>query len=464
MRIFLFTVLALPLAVGCRSGGKEKLAVEADTVAVCDEDDFSDVSAAIAAGVFVIDGERIEALHDFETAIQEYMWAESIPNSGAAFVAGDGRLVFRQSYTNHCGGERDDSGALVHAPERSTPETRYRIGSISKIITATAIVAESETLDSALSLDDRLIDFIAMEPAADFDEDGVIDIRDPRVEEITLEHLLRHRPGWNCRKSSEPDHVGEPAKSDFSIQDAYARVGTVLSLPISVNDIIGYGSGLRLATDPGTQRSYCGFSFMLLGEVLASVTGRSVTDAVDDLVFSKLEESTFVQGHTLRSEAQPDEPWYHYHSDATAESVMEEGALEGMPYGGAFNLENRLSAGGWLASALDLVRFGRAFIRGDLVSDPADLVNRNVGWAKDFRRREGATGHTGSLEGSHSILFCYAADDPVPAVAGACWAVLFNKSPPRTDGDGVEARDVLADTLAEIPLARVGLGDREDYW
>ncbi len=394
--------------------------MEGDTGAVCDEDDFSDVSAAIAAGAFAVAGERVEALHDFETAIQEYMWAERIPNAGVAFVAGDGRLVLRQSYTNHCGGERDDSGALVHAAEMGTPETRYRIGSISKVITATAIVAQSEASDSALSLDDRLIDFIAMEPAADVDEDGVIDTRDPRVEEITLDHLLRHRPGWNCRKSSEPDDVDEPTKSDFAIQDAYARVGTALSLPISVNDIIGYGSGLPLATDPGTEKSYCGFSYTLLGEVLSLTTGRSVTDAVDDLVFSKLDENTFVQGHTLRSEAQPDEPWYHYHSDATAESVMVEGTLAAMPYGGAFNLENRLSAGGWLASGLDLVRLGWAFMRGDLVSDPAGLVDRNVGWAKDLRRREGATGHTGSLEGSHSILFCYAADDPVPAVAGAC--------------------------------------------
>ncbi len=420
MRIFLFAMLGLFLGFGCRSGDKEEPAVEGDTGAVCDEDDFSDVSAAIAAGAFAVAGERVEALHDFETAIQEYMWAERIPNAGVAFVAGDGRLVLRQSYTNHCGGERDDSGALVHAAEMGTPETRYRIGSISKVITATAIVAQSEASDSALSLDDRLIDFIAMEPAADVDEDGVIDTRDPRVEEITLDHLLRHRPGWNCRKSSEPDDVDEPTKSDFAIQDAYARVGTALSLPISVNDIIGYGSGLPLATDPGTEKSYCGFSYTLLGEVLSLTTGRSVTDAVDDLVFSKLDENTFVQGHTLRSEAQPDEPWYHYHSDATAESVMVEGTLAAMPYGGAFNLENRLSAGGWLASGLDLVRLGWAFMRGDLVSDPAGLVDRNVGWAKDLRRREGATGHTGSLEGSHSILFCYAADDPVPAVAGAC--------------------------------------------
>ena len=461
MRIFLVLMLALPLGVGCRSGLK---GVDTGTGFVCDEDDFADVSAAIAAGIFVVGGDRIEALDDFEAAIQEYMWAESIPNAGVAFVAMDGRLVLRQGYTNHCGGERDDSGALVHASEMGTPETRYRVGSISKVITATAVVAQSEALDSALSLDDRLTDFIAMEPAADFDDDGVIDTQDPRVEEITLDHLLRHRPGWNCRKSTEPEYVGEPAKSDLSIQDAFARVGTALSLPISVNDIIGYGSGLPLATDPGTQKSYCGFSYTLLGEVLALTTGRSVTDAVDDLVFSKLDENTFIQGHTLRSEAQSDELWYHYHSDATAESVMVEGAMAAHPYGGAFNLENRLSAGGWLASAPDLVRLGWAFIRGELVSDPAGLVDRNVGWAKDFRRREGATGHTGSLEGSHSILFCYAADDPVPAVAGACWAVLFNKSPPRTDADGVEPRDVLADTLAEIPLGVVGLGDGEDYW
>jgi hypothetical protein len=68
------------------------------------------------------------------------------------------------------------------------------------------------------------------------------------------------------------------------------------------------------------------------------------------------------------------------------------------------------------------------------------------------------------LEGTHAILLCYSLTDPDPVVAGGCWSVLFNKSPPRDDEHGIEPRDVLADVLAEVPVGLTSLGSGEDYW
>jgi len=423
----------------------------------------AEVGAAIDAGLFIVNGEGIAELSTFEATVQQYMWAHGIPNAGLAFVGSDDRLVLTRSYDNVCGGETNSAGMLAHEPEISTPRSRFRLGSISKTITGTAIVAATESPGSTLSLGDPLMDWVTMEPAADFDGDGVVDTAPADLASIEVEHLLRHRAGWNCRTPEDPDYVDNPSKDDLNVQAAYARVGADISLPIRVEDIIGYGSGLPMAYAPGTTKNYCGFSYMLLGEVLSAWSGMSAPDAVEDLVFSKLGDHSFVQGRTLRAEGHPDELRYHYHSDADATSVMAEGDLAPYPYGGAFNLENRLAGGGWVANAPDLVRYGRAFLKGDLVSDPMRVIDRNLGWGEDFRRT-GATGHTGSLEGTHAIFMCYSPTDSDTVIAGACWAVLFNKSPPRDDPDGTEPRDILADTLAALPVGLSGLGTDEDYW
>jgi hypothetical protein len=158
-------------------------------------------------------------------------------------------------------------------------------------------------------------------------------------------------------------------------------------------------------------------------------------------------------GNTALDARLDDEVLYAHHSPSSADSVLVDGDSAPRPYGGAFNLENRLASGGWLSTASELVRFGRAFMKGALVDSPAAVMNDDRGWPDKFARREGSTGHTGSLEGSHTLLMCFGPDDPNPVIANACWAALFNKSPPRTETDPVteetiEPRHELAFLLA----------------
>jgi len=423
----------------------------------------SEVSEGLDAGLFALHGETVDSLAAFEAIIQNYMWTYGIPNAGLAFVAGDKRLVMSRSYDNHCGGEVDGRGGWVHEPETSQPDSQFRVASISKVITATAVIAASEGSEPLLALDDPLVNFVPMVPRADFDGDGRVDTRSSWLDDITINHLLRHRAGWNCDKADDPDFVDAPTKSDFNIQAAYARVGVDVSLPITISDIIGYGSGLPFAYEPGSKKNYCGFGFLLLGEVLAAATGTTPESAVQEWVFSKLGSHSFEQGRTLQTNRSPGELIYHHHTHARTSSVMSRDGSALYPYGGAFNLENRFATGGWVASPVDLVRLGWEFVHGNLVSDPARVVGRNMGWGKNIRR-DGATGHTGSLEGSHSILLCYADSDPDPVAAGACWTVLFNRSPPRETDEGIEPRDVLLDALVEAPLGLTDLGTTENYW
>ena len=192
-------ILLLLVMTGCASGKvTDPDSVMSETVAACAELEGSHVTVGSDSGLFTINGESIDELAAFETLIQQYMWTYGMPNAGVAFVAADKRLVLRRSYDNACGGEVDDRGWLVHEQQSSTPETRYRIGSISKVITATAVIAASEGASASLDLDDPLVNFVTMNSAADFDGDGRVDARSAKVDDITLEHLLRHRGGWNC--------------------------------------------------------------------------------------------------------------------------------------------------------------------------------------------------------------------------------------------------------------------------
>jgi len=425
--------------LGCRDDSKPELSTSTEPCA-------GDVTST---------GDSTPSLEDFEATVTDYMIEYAIPNANVALMTASDDLILNLSFTNPCGGEVPTDGSAIPTPEVTTPLARYRIASISKLITATT----AHMLEDAgtLSLDDRIIDHIDLEPAADLDGDGAIDTRDSRVADITLMHGLRHRSGWNCREEDEPHHIGDPSKADFRIVETYASAGTSIPLPIEIDHMLGYTAAAPLAWDPGTSKSYCSVGYVIMGEVIAAATGQPYADAVADRLLASAGMTQTARGHTLESARLTDEVRYHDHSPMLDDSVIAEGERAARPYGGAFNLENRFATGGWVSTAADLARFGRAFMRGDLVPDPDAIMAAEEGWPDHFAERERATGHTGSLEGSHALLMCFGPDDPNPVIASACWSFTFNKSPPRdiTDpetGEEVEPRHVLAYELANDVL------------
>ena len=442
---------------------------------------FDDLDDALDAGSFSIEGDAISELEDFETTIQEYMWDYGIPNAGVAVVAGDDRLVLNRSYTNECGG-RDDGGTLNHGLiSTTTTDSRFRIASVTKLLTATTLVALTEEAGASLTLGDPVYNYVGMTALADSDGDSITDTAPPELNLITLRHLLKHQGGWVCRspECSGSPYVGDVGKMDFEIQDGYLRVGTPLSLPLSIDEVVGYASGLPLAWDPGTDADgdgradscYCNYGYLLLGNVIESYTGDDYVDVVEDKVFSKLEDHAFSGGRTEESERQTNEVRYFYKDMTTEPSVVNPFAVVSPPYG-RFNLENRRSNGGWIARASDLVAFGRAFMRGDLVSSPTSVISDGLSWSSGFRSRTDATGHTGSMEGTHAILMCHGANDANTVLAGLCWSFLFNKSPPAgeeiilPDGtrEAVDPRNVMAEELVNQVLDNLTSLGTDDYW
>ncbi len=85
----------------------------------------------------------------------------------------------------------------VEAKTPVQPDSLFRIASISKPITAAAIMQLVER--GKLKLDDHLVDLLDVRH-----ERKPVPPGDPRLKDVTVRHLLQHRGGWDRDKSFDP--------------------------------------------------------------------------------------------------------------------------------------------------------------------------------------------------------------------------------------------------------------------
>jgi N-acyl-D-amino-acid deacylase len=128
----------------------------------------------------VSSGEDDERFASFDRLMHEFMKEHSVPGASIA-VTDKGRVVFARGY-----GYSD-----VVAKEVVQPANLFRIASISKPITAVAILQLIE--QKKLKLDDTVFEVLNSED----DIKAADDKFDPRLRDITIRHLLEHRGGWD---------------------------------------------------------------------------------------------------------------------------------------------------------------------------------------------------------------------------------------------------------------------------
>jgi CubicO group peptidase (beta-lactamase class C family) len=162
---------------------------------------------------------------------------------GVAFgVLQDGRLTMRGfGITN------------ADNPQPLTPETVFPIASISKTVTATAIMrlVEQGKLELAAPVKRYLPDFAVKDTAA--------------TRDVAIWHLLTHTPGWE----------GQLTPEDHGIQSLARFAESQKDLP-------------QLAP-PGEIWSYNNAGFTIAGRVIEVVTGQRIHDALRTLVIEPLE-------------------------------------------------------------------------------------------------------------------------------------------------------------------------------
>lgn len=313
-----------------------------------------------------------------------------------------------------------DGSRLVHASgygladlashEQVTPKSLFRIASISKPITAVAILQLVER--GQLALDAKVLEILDLETA--IEEAG--EEFDRRWNDITIRWLLQHRGGWD--RSVSFDAMFQPVR--------FANLVDVAP-PAGKNDVIV--AMLRQSLDyvPGERYAYSNFGYNLLGRVIEKLTGMDYERYVQKHVLLPLGIRDMRIGRTRLSMRAPEE--VKYYQPGNTKSVFEADLDKTVPYQyGGWHLEAMDSHGGWLATAVDLARFASAFDTPDqcpilskemielMYQRPAGAAGHNEdGSEKDtfyslgWLNRVAGNGrynhwHTGSLSGTATIM------------------------------------------------------------
>jgi N-acyl-D-amino-acid deacylase len=361
------------------------------------------------------DGPRVTLAQAFDREMQEFMEPRRVPG-GALAVVKNRRIVYARGY-----GWADRDKRI-----RVEPDSLFRIASISKPLTAVAILQLVE--QKRLDLELKAFPYLEIPPALPPGHSA-----DVRLKEITVRQLLQHTGGWDRERSFDPM---------FRPRLIAEQVGT--PAPASPEAVLRYMQTQPLDFAPGTRYAYSNFGYCVLGRILEKATGQSYGQYVRQHVLAPLGVTSMRLGATLEGQQAPGEVRYYTRDNSSGPSVFPErpGKIP-WPYGG-FHLEAMDAHGGWIASALDLARFAAALddparcpiLKPETIATmyepPAapvsrkpdgSLENRYYGCGWMIRPVSGGTKanywHTGSLPGTATLL--------VRRHDGLSWAVLFNQ-------------------------------------
>ena len=355
------------------------------------------------------------ALSPFDDLFTKFLKQNAIPGVGVA-VTRNGKLVYARGF-GHANVEKNTS---------VEPTAGFRIASVSKPITAVGVM---HLIDNGkLKLDDPVMKYVKLEPVG-----GKFD---KRWNQITIRHCLHHTGGWDRDKNDGFDPIGMPWEIMGALKLKHAP---------TADDVVRYMLGKPLDFNPGEKMVYSNLGYLVLGRVIETVTGQKYAPWIRANILKPIGAAVMHLGRGLPEDRPKGEVHYYdskkRKSDCLYPPKLRQKVL--LPDGGE-NIEGFEAHGGWVSSAIDLVRFASAFDYGkkspllsaegikemwarpagkaglDDKDKPADAYY-GCGWNV---RPIGKTGkantwHDGLIAGTSTIL--------VRRFDGLNWAVLFNQ-------------------------------------
>jgi N-acyl-D-amino-acid deacylase len=374
---------------------------------------------------FPITGEPVPGLASFDREVLGLMERWGVPG-GALAVTKDDRLVYARGF-----GYADlERGRPVG------PDSLFRVGSVSKTLTATAILKLVET--GKLRLEDRVFPMLPeLTPPAGTQPD-------PRLARITVRDLLNHSAGWDRLASLDPMFAPR-----LTAQAVDARI------PADARTVIRFMRGQPLEFSPGGRFAYSNFGYALLGRVIERASGMGYEEYVRSEVLAPLGITRMRIGRSRPADRPPDEVrYYDAPGRLPVRSVFpSDEELVAWPDGG-FHVEALDSAGGWTASAIDLVRFMAAvdglperpdllahetlrlmWLRPQLSTWMLSNVWYGLGWYVRPDGPRAAVWHGGTLFGTTALL--------MRITDGRAFAAVFNTKPDEAEAFLWEVEAVL---------------------
>lgn len=251
----------------------------------------------------------------------------------------------------------------------TTPDTVFRVGSITKQFASACILLLAE--QKKLTLDDKLSKYFP-----DY----------PRADEVSIRQLLNHTSGVHSY----------PGRTEATI----VRAG------ISVADMVKHLGGLGYDFDPGSNWDYSNSNYFLIGAIIEKVSGQTFRDFAKQRLFQPLGLS-----HTavdLNQDVVPHRAT-GYERDRTKPGSYVNAVYSDMSVPGA--------AGALRATASDLIKWTEALHGGRVLSAASykemttaprvpgkDAVNYGLGlWLKPEQGHP-LISHNGGIDGFESSL------------------------------------------------------------
>lgn len=266
----------------------------------------------------------------------------------------NGKLVYRRAI----GYSAIDSNRKITA----TPDTRYRIGSITKVFTSVMIFQLIE--EGKLKLGTTLATYFPGLPNAD---------------KITLAHMLNHSSGLH----------------NFTDDSTYADL---LRKKITEEQMVSKFKNAKSDFEPGSKNAYSNTNFILLGYIIEKVDHKPYAVALNDRIVTKIHlQNTYYGGkiNTTSQEAQS----YNWQGRWVPDTETD----MSIPGG----------AGAIVSTPTELVKFMTALFTGRLLRDSSlqHMITIKGGYGMDlvaytFNNKTGY-GHNGGIDGFQSQIVYY---------------------------------------------------------
>ncbi|MFQ6041535.1 MAG: serine hydrolase [Candidatus Poribacteria bacterium] len=305
----------------------------------------------------------------------------------AVLVAKDGEILYQKGF--------GFANLEEHIPV--TPDTKFRIGSITKQFTAAAILKLQE--DGLLSVNDPLSKFIP-----DY----------PRGDEVTIHHLLGHTSGIHSYTSKPEFHK------------------TVME-EVKPEELIESFKHDEFDFDPGEKWLYDNSGYFLLGYIVEKVSGESFGDYLKSHFFEPLGmKNTGV--HSWRLNLENEASGYSYKNGEFHPAMK-------------WDMSQAGGAGALYSTVGDLYRWNEGIFNGKVLSEsslkaaftPVKLndgseanamgAKYGYGWLLSEVRGLKQIGHSGGFDGFNAYLTRYPEQNFTVAV-------LTNCLPPRPPKEG----------------------------
>jgi CubicO group peptidase (beta-lactamase class C family) len=314
--------------------------------------------------------------------------------SGSVLVIRDGMPVFSKGY----------GLANVEHGVANTPQTKFRLGSITKQFTAMAILILQER--GKLAVEDPIGKYFDDPPKA--------------WEGVTIHNLLTHTSGIHSY-TSEPDYVKKMAQ------------------PETVRSMIARFRDKPLDFKPGEKFQYSNSGYFLLGAIIEKVSGQSYEAFLKEAIFKPLDMTDSGYDH-------PSSILSHRASGYTRKADV----LENAEY---LDMAQPYAAGSLYSTTLDLAKWDRAVGDCALINKESttrmftpEKNNYAYGWSVTTRSDRKEIGHGGGINGFVTDIVRYP-DQKV------CVVVLSNVVPANP---GKVARDLAAIAFGEaVALPKV---------